>query len=224
MDGVGTFSKKMTYLGNLVGTSIIYGAEFGVAQAVGNPHRFLAYTGNRVNIYVRDAIGLYTTSRDEPGVSIGIAVGWGFTGHIAGEPNQNAVLREVDWDGDDIQASLYNPLTPFFQDSKIEYAGSAPGSGLQLGETDYNVYTFPISNSHFTNAGAASAGLQQGNIFRVIPVVARGDFMRVWFWSDPDTWTGHNVAFPPLRSDRIDIWAMSGSDVAGSQRIGGGHG
>ena len=224
MDGVGSFSNKLTYLGNLVGTGIIYGAEFEVAQSVGDPHRFLAYTGNRVNIYIRDAIGLYTTSRDEAGASIGIAVGWSFTGHVKDEPNQDCFLREVDWDGDDIQAQLYNPLTPSFQETKVEYAASAPGSGFQLGETDYNVYTLPVSNSHFTNAGAVSAGLQQGNIFRVIPVVARGDFMRVWFWCDPDTWTGHNVAFPPLRSDRIDVWALAGGDAGGSQRIGGGQG
>ena len=222
MDGVGTFSKKFTYLGGLEGSAITNGAEFIVPQTDGIDQYFLAYTGNRVNIYVYDRI--VSANRLLPDATIGIAVAWTFGSALPDEHGTTCKFREIDWNGEPPPHIWGLPLYYTWGESKIEFADAEPSSdgdgamgGLQLGELDYYVYRLPRRR---TPLSGGASGL---NSYRVIPVVARGDFMRVWFWSDPTTWTGHDDVSVPLR-DRIAVFAMAGSDVAGSQVIGGGHG
>jgi hypothetical protein len=219
MDGVGTFSKKFSFVGRLVGADLINGAEFKVpATALGRDRAYLAYLGNRVNLYIND--GISSVSRAAAGRGLGIAVGWLFTSYDEENPNNTYSIREVDWRGD-VQVGV-NPLRYAFNENKVEFGcdetlnsgGDTDHSSMQYGTMDVSVYKFPKSIRGLTGA---IFGMGDLNTRRVIPVVARADFMRVFFWSDPTT-------FVPGVADDVEIWAISGSDVSGSQVIGGGHG
>lgn len=220
MEGVGTFSKQFTFIGRLTGAALINGAEFRVPPVSdGRYMDYLAYLGNRVNLYIND--GITTTSREANNASLGIAVGWEFVSYEASNPNTACVLREIDWRGD-VQVGGISPFRHPFNENKIEfgcdelqnYNGEAENSSVQYGSMDVSVYKFPKKNR-----GLIGSALNMGdlNSRRVIPIVARADFMRVFFWSNP-------ITFIPGVADTVEIWAMSGSDVAGSQVIGGGHG
>lgn len=228
MENMGTFSKKLVYIGSLVGADIHHLAPFITRDAETNMvTRFLAYTGNRVNIYVMDQIS--NATRDAtPGLKMGIYVSWGFKGHmpnvspIPGSGFPICALRESDWNGAtpvaDTVANHVDPLRPgvseteYFMESKIEFGayaidlGDGPPVSLQLGDLGQNVYTFPTAN--FLNIGRNYC----------IPAVARADFMYVSFWCDPAGFVGI------LPTDQVHIWALAGGDAGGSQRIGGGQG
>jgi hypothetical protein len=237
MDGVGTFSKKVEFIGMLRGTEIHNGARF--IRYAGDDKRYVAYLGNRVNLYIIDRIGDLTGSRVTPGLSIGINVMWSFSALIDQDSDfatQQCFFREVNWGprGQPTYATdIVDPNIGFIE-SKVEYAApTTPGVGFQIGETDPNVYTFPIDADNPAMypyvAGPTSgpppedAMLTNSPRRYVVPLVARGDFMTVYFWCDPRTWTGLDVGIPSFW-DRVEVYAVSGSDVAGSQRIGGGHG
>ena len=213
MSGSGTFSKYIDYVGGLTGALISGGSEFTTPEinTGGKGNKRLVYCGNRVNLYVLDAMTDATKNAARAaGISLGIEVGWSFNEDFQGV--NDARIREINWHGATPVAP--SPLTEdwVWQEAKIEYAGSDPGSGLQLGELSYDVYMFPAQITTFT-------GVIPGRMkfTRVIPIVARADYMRVFFWASDAAWTGAGV-------DAVRIWALSGSDVAGSQRIGGGHG
>ena len=222
MEGVGTFSKKFSFIGGLEGSAITNGAEFIVPQTDGIPLWYPAYIGNRVNLYIYDRI--VSVNRLLPGATIGMVIAWTFSSAVVEEPNRNCELREVDWNGDPPPHTWGLPLHFAWGETKVEFADAEPRSdgdglmgGLQLGELDYYVYRLPRRRTPL------SGGAALPDTYRVLPVVARGDFMRVWFWSDPTNWTGHDDVDINLR-DRIAVFAMSGADVSGSQVIGGGHG
>lgn len=226
MDGVGTFSKKMTYIGSLIQGDLVNNAQFETVK--NNIYtRYLAYTGNRVNIYVMDQIA--NASRlSVPGLKLGIYVRWGFKARVPGltliPPAGIPIvcLRETDWNGVDPVAEAFpnyvNPLrsssseTEAFIESKIDFGayaynlGGTAGTGdnsptsYQVGDLAQNVYSFPLGNF-------------VGGRNYCIPVVARADFMFVNFWCEPAGWVGL------LPTDQVHIWAMSGSDVAGSERV-----
>lgn len=218
MQGVGQFSKKIQYVGGLWGADIHNGAPIRILDPVTHRENApLTYLGNRVNLYVYD--GISTASRTgTAGLSIGFAVFWRFGFAVAGvEPGGVGAfeIREVDWNGEtDATAQIIDPVKQLWMEQKIEYAASAAGSGFQLGEVDVNVYSLPIDLTSFVLTGYTT--LQR---YRVIPMTARGDAMSVFFWSNPANWVGSAA-----NNDSIQLWIDSGSDVAGSQRIGGGHG
>jgi hypothetical protein len=234
MENMGTFSNKLVYIGSLIQADLHYNAPFWTREATTNLiTRFLAYTGNRVNIYVMDQISNASRTAT-PGTKLGITVGWGFKGRVPGlkpiPPGGYPIvaLREADWNGvtpiADTGPNPVNPLrassseTESFGESKIEfgaYAVNYGGTGafgdnaptsFQLGDLAQNVYTFPVSNLTITGRSYC------------IPVVARADFLNVTFWCDPSNWVGL------LPTDQVHIWAMAGGDAGGAQRIGGGHG
>lgn len=235
MDGIGTFSKNITYLGELEHTDLFNGQEFRILESDDYANTFEAGLGNVVNIYVSDQI--YDTSRLD-GTTFGIQVMWGFRGYASGvHVNASGRVQRrgvVPWvsesdESNRIVANLW------WMDSKIEFASARLiADGFQAGELGVNVYTFPLSttmlNPTHTDA-TMELEVEYGNRNHVVPVVARGDFMKVFFWCSDDDWVGNEVIIPrppPLppivRTDAVRVWAISGSDVAGSQRIGGGHG
>jgi hypothetical protein len=219
MDGVGTFSNTLRFIGMLSGTQLINRARFEVSKSP-SANKFLAYTGNRVNLYIVD--GIKATSRTNPAdLSIGISVGWSFLGRVEGE-TFNAVFRGLDLDDqpDNPLENESGALSMIWCESKIEYAASSPGVGFQVGEIAPNNYMFPKTVLDF-NGMIPITGASQARGYYCIPLVARADFMHVNFWCEPSTWVGHSGV---PRPDCVYIYALSGSDVAGSQRIGGGHG
>jgi len=235
MDGQGSFSNQLVYIGSLIQGDIHHLAPFFTRDAKTNLFtRFLAYTGNRVNIYVMDQISLATRIATA-GLKMGIYVSWGFKAYMEGTVPLPAPagypickLREADWNGATPVVGTFlnqvNPLrdgpseTELFMESKIEFGsyvinqGGIGGTGnnaptsLQLGDLAQNLYTFPYGN--WLNVGRNYC----------IPVVARADFMEVGFWCEPSTFVGL------LPTDQIHVWALAGSDAGGSQRIGGGQG
>lgn len=233
MEGVGTFSKKMVYIGSLIGADIHNNAQFITRDANNNNFtRFLAYTGNRVNLYIMDQIA-NATRLNTAGLKFGIYVIWGFQARV---PDLTAIplvgfpivkLREADWNGaDPVADTVANPVNPlrdsaseteYFVESKIEFGASTQNFGgvsngdnaptsFQLGDLAQNVYTFPLGSFLITGRNYC------------VPMVARADFMTVFFWCDPAGWVG------VLPTDQVHIWALAGSDAGGAQRIGGGHG
>jgi hypothetical protein len=215
MDGVGTFSNKMQYVGGLWGTDIHSAAPIKVADSVaGGQNSVFTYLGNRVNLYIYDNIS--SASRlSMAGLSIGLVITWSFDLKAPGvvPPSKGCIVREVDWNGETaLSAMIMKPEKQEWIEQKVEYAASAPGSGCQLGEMDVNLYTLPINITGFGTGLFIS--LQR---YRVLPITARGDSMKAYFWCNPNTWVGGV-------NDSIQLWVESGSDVAGSQRIGGGHG
>jgi hypothetical protein len=228
MENVGTFSKKMTYIGSLIGANIGNAHFFRTMGAETNlANEYVAYTGNRVNLYVMDQIS--AASRGTPAdLKLGISVFWNFQSKVNGvgyDPTThaayNTVFREEDWNGvTPVVSTLANPVSPlrrssseteWFFESKIEYGAYCPGglngidnpNSYQIGDMARNVYSFPKGSS---------ISFPTGRNY-VIPMVARGDFMFVMFWCDPPTWHAS------LDTDQVHIWALAGSDVAGSHRI-----
>jgi hypothetical protein len=102
---------------------------------------------------------------------------------------------------------------------KVEFAscmtdnsdGLADISGMQFGETSIAAYKFP--KQVYWLAGDMYIVARH----HVIPVTARADYMRVWFWCDPRGWV-------PGANDYVNVLAITGADVGGSQAIGGGQG
>lgn len=230
MDGVGTFSKKLTYIGSLIANDIGNGHFFQTLDPASQiAYRYLAYTGNRVNIYVMDQISAASRSPLlTPGLKFGICVHWGFQARYPqfstmANGYMNLKIREADWNGAapvaDTALNPVNPLrlsssaTELFGENKIEFGGYVPGGvGLQgleprpfcVAEMNPTAYAFPYNADFASESGARNY---------VIPVVARADFMVISFWCDPITWHGS------LATDQVHIWAMSGTDVAGSEKI-----
>jgi len=211
MDGIGQFSKTLVCLGSLSGATLANNMQFKWRPDVGN-FRFevMVYTGNRVNLYVHNMI---RSAQQVSPNSFGIRVGWSFSTFSYPNrslPNPIWCIRNLD------MGSLGTPPddspladSEVMEDSKIEYAIDGSGNiDTQFGELGHNVYLFP-------KYIAAMPGSMER--WHIIPVTARADFIRVYFYSDPANWVATD-------NDRVTIYALSGSDVAGSQRIGGGHG
>lgn len=202
MIGTGVFEKQIHELGTLRALSLNNGMEFVRADNRIHP----VFCGNRVNLYINDFMSV--ASRTTPGLKFGISVGWSFQ---ADTPTaQNLKYRTLDKD------TVY-PITTLdflelpWQETKIEFSPITIGADLQVGKLDYDVYQLPPINTYFAGPGVSPPAPVM-NIRRVIPLVARGDFIRVFFWCDPPTFVG-------TPADLIEIYFLAGSDVAGSQRI-----
>ena len=216
MDGVGKFSKTLVCLGTLAGADLVNNARFLYQPDSGNFHyEAMVYTGNRVNLYINNNIR--STEQVSPN-SFGIQVAWTFTSYSYEDRNNPSLspwtIRDLDLGSlAAVPGTGSDPLTNFMEDSKIEYAvdGSA-NMTRQFGELGHNIYMFPPFVS--TMPGSLER-------WHIIPLTARADFIRIYFWCDPADWVGGGAGF---LTDRVTIYALSGSDVAGSQRIGGGQG
>lgn len=191
MSGAGSFERKIHYVGGLVGPQISNGAGF----ARGDGLSFLAYTGNRVNLYILDMIS--NASRSTPGLSIGINVWWMFQGRVPGF--ENPLLPPYQYrELDQPSTLLETPMNKGWMEPKIIFSELPPaGSDQQYADLEACNYQLPVHN------------LQPS---RVIPLVARADFMFVYFWSNPTSFVG-------TASDKIYLWAMAGADVPGSQKL-----
>jgi hypothetical protein len=225
MDGVGTFSRKMTYIGSLIGANIGNAHYFSTVDTHTQLYnRYVAYTGNRVNIYVMDQIS--TASRSPiltPGLKLGISVHWCFQAKINDGGNQNCFFRQEDWNGSNpIASTVLNPVSPmrvtsseteYFGENKIEFGGYIPVSLGNEGLSPRPFATAELSPVAYTFPWSTEFSGESGSRNYCIPVVARADFMIVSFWCEPITWHGS------LATDQIHIWALSGTDVAGSQKI-----
>lgn len=224
VEGVGNFQKSLTYVGSLAGNDLTNGRRFLCPGSLITSYDYLAYTGNRINLYIMDQIS--TASRSPvttPGLKFGISVHWLFQGYHKEASQQlggftQVTLRSLDWNGTDpIADTVPNPIDPIkravFGEDKIEFGayirGDPTSNALEprpfsAAEISPTAYAFPW-NAEFSGVSGARN--------YCIPVVARADFMRVFFWCDPTNWQA------PLDTDQVHIWALSGGDVSGSEKM-----
>jgi hypothetical protein len=183
--------------------------------------------GNRVILYIADLISEET--REQPNLfDFGIYVAWSYFGRLKGgrdrpdaDINGETTYRNF-MDGFDpsVSPSLLDMRKQWWQEAKVDYFDAqtlqVEDWGLQRGEMRYNYYKFPLDNNFFYDEGPGpDRGARSPNIFRVISMTAKADFMRV-FWYD-----NKNFLFPGYTNqDRVDIWAMRGHDAPGSPLLG----
>ena len=233
-DNSGQYKSEIFQVGELRGpTELFQGSRFKHPALVpGGPEGALDFNpgaGNRVNLLIGDFISDET--RESAGLlEFGIYVTWSFFGLVAGEGVKETGLGSAisgsttyrilsnERDSDIVPGDI---RSRWFQDIKVDYEDSSRSvsnpEDLQLGELRYNYYTFPIDNSFFgfiPPFPQPADGATDCNGYRILPLVARGDFMRVFFHFQRD------LTFPGfIEGDNVILYAMRGQDAPGSQKL-----
>jgi len=209
----GEYKTEIFRIGTLLGDSLVNGQNFENPGDLDNPYEFTPGVGNRVNLMVLD--GITEASRENANLlSVGVAVAWSFFGKTIDTANYTARILD---NGFDPPLSAVDPRKLWWQEAKIDFIQSPAetNDSFQAGETRINYFQFPEDTDFFEDdTTGPSTGIVTGNRAHVIPLIARGDFMRVFFYAKT------NLLFPGFTiADRVDVWALPGHDAPGPSRL-----
>lgn len=209
----GEYKTEIFRIGFLSDDDLINGQKFTNPGNLDVPYEFTPGAGNRVNLLVLDGISNATRTNANL-ISIGVAVAWSFFGDAIDTENYTARILD---NGFDPPVGQLDPRDIWWQEAKIDFIQSPAESNdsFQAGETRINYFQFPETTDFFEDdTTGPDTGIEDGNRAHVIPLIARGDFMRVFFYAKT------NILFPGFTaSDRVDVWAMPGQDAPGPSRL-----
>jgi hypothetical protein len=197
----GLYKSSLYFAGTLtvLEGNLKYGSEFKRTDG----SRVPVGAGNRAQILVQTNIIMNDGGGDPyPGLDdYGLVVGWDFNGQ---DGVSDDVFRQPNYTDEGVSAA--NPALPaniLFMDGSNDLAPSGIDPELQFRRQDFQIYRLPEKRPF----QAAGIGDPFGTPMIVIPdVVARADFLRVFLWTNPRTYTFTGGLF-------MNIWALVGANA-----------
>ena len=212
-DRRGSFDSQFRLIGGLSNAPLFanlrHGREFNNGQYNQETGivKLSVGTGNRCNLYVDTNIILESGIQPYAGLDdYGILCIWTFNGAAAPDaPNSQEagiVRQENEFEGLPQPTGLSVGQMSFIE--PVETIVASPfGSDTQHRQEDFGIYRLPIVRS-FSVAGGSQ---QWSKPTIVIPTVARADYLRVFFWTNPQAFV-----FPGVDL-YMKIWALVGADA-----------